>query len=308
MIEFSNYATKIQQAIIHSVPDLSLPVLIYYKTNRAVIDIPLRIRGKHEFGILETYDDALGSGVNFRSFFEWYRNREDLENENLRENGKLVPDKQLQAVRDTIKSMTGFSNVRIKRNPLFMEVTKKGKILHVNQLSDGEKCLFAMVGDLARRLAIANPTQTNPLHGEGIVLIDELELHLHPQWQKKIIPALLATFPNIQFFVSTHSPQILTEVKGEHIFILNQTETDGIRHYKPKQAIGLNSNEILSELMDTSPVNEEVKQKLTTIFEAIDDSQFAIAEKAISQFEAEYGSVPELVRARALLTMYSDEG
>lgn len=78
-------------------------------------------------------------------------------------------------------------------------------------MSDGEKCTIALFGDLARRMALANPNKDNPLDGEGIVLIDEIELHLHPLWQRRILNVLKKVFPNIQFIVSTHSPQVLGE-------------------------------------------------------------------------------------------------
>lgn len=81
--------------------------------------------------------------------------------------------------------------------------------LDVLQLSDGEKCTLALFGDIARRLAIANPSLDDPLQGDGVVLIDELELHMHTSWQRKVISMLKKTFPNIQFIITTHSPQIL---------------------------------------------------------------------------------------------------
>jgi predicted ATP-binding protein involved in virulence len=64
--------------------EVNLPVFVYYPVNRAVLDIPLRIREKHRFDLLSAYDESLTSGANFRTFFEWFREREDLENENLR--------------------------------------------------------------------------------------------------------------------------------------------------------------------------------------------------------------------------------
>lgn len=74
---------------------------------------------------------------------------------------------------------------------------------------------FGDDGDLARKLAIANPSRENPLEGEGVVLIDEVDLHLHPSWQGRMMP-LFRTFPNIQFIVTTHSPKVLSEIKDEH--------------------------------------------------------------------------------------------
>ncbi|WP_309143275.1 AAA family ATPase [Nostoc sp. CHAB 5836] len=127
-----------------------------------------------------------------------------------------------------------FSKLRVRRSPLRMTVIKQGEELIVNQLSDGEKCLLAMVGDLARRLAIANPSLPDPLQGSGVVLIDEIELHLHPKWQREIIPALTRTFPNCQFIVTTHSPQVISQVKPEGIYILEKTD-EGVVARRPER-------------------------------------------------------------------------
>jgi predicted ATP-binding protein involved in virulence len=96
--------------------------------------------------------------------------------------------------------MPEFSDFRVQRKPLRMKATKNGKDYTIQQLSDGQKCFIALVGDLARRLVIANPRSEKPLEGKGVVLIDELDLHLHPEWQQKMIVDLRTTFPNIQFF------------------------------------------------------------------------------------------------------------
>ena len=84
-----------------------------------------------------------------------------------------------------------------------------------------------MVGDLARRIAIANPALEDPLAGVGVVLIDEVDLHLHPGWQRHVVSALEETFPNCQFLVSTHSPQIVSHVAPERIWILERS-TSGV--------------------------------------------------------------------------------
>lgn len=86
----------------------------------------------------------------------------------------------------------------------------KYRQLRIEQMSDGYKIVTAMVADIASRMAEANPDMENPLMSNGIVLIDEIDLHLHPKWQRTIIGSLSKTFPNIQFIVSTHSPVILS--------------------------------------------------------------------------------------------------
>ncbi|MFA0173138.1 AAA family ATPase, partial [Vibrio splendidus] len=98
-------------------------------------------------------------------------------------------DRQLTAVRSAIyKFMPEFSNLRVRRKPrLHMSIDKNGQSLNVAQLSQGEKSLMALIGDIARRLAVMNPSLENPLMGDGIVLIDEVDMHLHPKWQRTLI-------------------------------------------------------------------------------------------------------------------------
>jgi predicted ATP-binding protein involved in virulence len=179
-----------------------------------------------------------------------------------------------------------------------MTVTKQGQELIVNQLSDGEKGLLAMVGDLARRLAIANPGLADPvLEGSGIVLIDEIELHLHPAWQRKVIPALKDTFRNCQFIVTTHSPQIISEVKPEGIYILERTD-DGIVAMHPESSYGRDSNRILEDLMDTPERPQEIKESLLELFRLIARGDLDSARQLHQKIADEIGAdEPELIGA-----------
>jgi len=215
----------------------SLPVIAFYGVNRVVSDIPIRLKSTHHLDIFSTYNEALHAGANFRSFFEWFKEREDIENENFRiyselllednnslnlfqtENDKkpiaiFEKDPQLEAVRKAIVSiLPEYKSIKIQRSPRAIIVEKGNYKFNMEQLSDGEKGFITLIGDIARRLAIANPESKNPLLGEGIILIDEIELHLHPSWQIEIIPQLRSTFPNCQFIVTTHSPLVLSSIK-----------------------------------------------------------------------------------------------
>jgi len=305
LTQLNHWAQEMRDQIGKTDEQCSIPLCVYYPVNRSVLTIPLRIREKHQFDLLEAYDSAFTSGADFKAFFEWFRNREDLENEGRADVEHFQPDRQLEAVRRSILAfLPDFTHISVKRNPLRMEVAKGLETLLVDQLSDGEKCLFAMIGDLGRRLAIANPTLSDPLKGEGIVLIDEVDLHLHPAWQRMVIPKLTQTFPNSQFVVSTHSPQVLGEVDARHIRILSVEPRQGLVCRTPDQARGLDSCGILEELMETSSRNEEVEEKLKTIFKLIDDDDLDAAKVRIARLRNEInGDIPELVRANSLITM-----
>lgn len=163
----------------------------------------------------------------------------------------------------------GYSNLRVSRIPRpHMLVEKFGVTLSLDQLSDGEKNLIALVGDIARRLSIANANSKNPLEGEGIILIDEIDLHLHPAWQRLMVPKLGSIFPNCQFIFSTHSPQVLSHTKPESIFLLKQQDNK-FTYTKALTAYGKDSNSILYDLMDTETGVDEVNKDLDELFKLI---------------------------------------
>lgn len=279
----------------------SLPLAIYYPVNRAVLDIPLRIRKRHPFDRLSAYDQALSGNLNsFRIFFEWFREREDLENEHRLEKPRFR-DHQLAAVRAaTERFLPGFTNLRIKRSPLRMIVRKNREELIVNQLSDGEKCMLAMVGDLARRMAIANPNMKDPLEGAGIVLIDEVDLHLHPAWQRRIVTSLEDTFPNCQFLLSTHSPTILSHLEPNKIWILERSRGD-VKARQPEEAFGQSVERIFEDIMDVSSRPIEVESQLSKLFLAIEKGKLTKAKKLLKNMKSRIGRDPALVRADVLI-------
>ena len=105
-------------------------------------------------------------------------------------------------------------------------IDHSGMTLDASQLSDGERGVLALVLDIARRLSQANPSLDDPLrNGEAIVLIDELDLHLHPKWQRTIVDHLTGVFPRCQFIATTHSPQLVASVEPEQIQVLTEYES-----------------------------------------------------------------------------------
>ncbi len=271
-----------------------MSLFAYYTTNRTVLDTPLEVPNEHRFSSVDAFDGALNRlKTDFRSFFQWFRLREDLENE-TRVNDSSFRDTQLEAVRQALLSMLpNYQNLRVQRNPLGLLVTKGETRLLINQLSDGEKCLIAMVGDIARRLAIANPQLEKPLEGYGVVLIDEIELHLHPKWQREVVGKLEKAFPNCQFIVTTHSPQVISEVCKEGVYLLKQDGTV----VQPSSSCGRDTNSILETVMGTSERPEEYKQLLSDIYRAIEDKDLqqaqALRERIINEITRDE---PELGR------------
>lgn len=300
--------------------DISLPLIAFYPVERVVLDIPLKIKERHSFFQLDGYDNSLNQGVDFRRFFEWFRDREDSENESVipadvleQLQRSLAPnvwqqlqqlqasarDRQLTAVRTAIANfMPGFENLKVRRKPrLHMSIDKEGQTLNVLQLSQGEKSLMALVGDIARRLAMMNPGLENPLHGDGVVLIDEVDMHLHPQWARTIIQRLTDTFPNCQFVLTTHSPLVISDCKDVLVYSLDNGElTEVASQY------GQDANSVLLEVMDTAIRNERVASRLNDLLDLIQDRHFDKANALLAELKADLpANNLELTKASLLL-------
>jgi predicted ATP-binding protein involved in virulence len=273
-----------------------LPLAVYYDVHRAVLDVPLRVKEKLKNTPREAYHDALGhGGTDFRGFFAWFRDREDAENERIRDEPSYV-DRDLQAVRAAVEGFTQFTDLRIRRKPSLRMTVKKNKTeLNVLQLSDGEKCLLALVGDLARRLSLLNTDKENPLDGEGVVLIDEIDLHLHPKWQRSVVMSLERTFPNCQFIITTHSPQVVGELQPEAVLLLR----DGKFMGHAERSLGLSSGEVLEELMEGKASNVEVASELDTIRSLLDLDDIAGAQEALSRLRQRVGDIPLVLELQA---------
>lgn len=297
---------------LQTIPE-SYPLLIHYPVTRAVLDIPLRAH-QRQFGEWSAWSIGENDGTSFRAFFTWFRNQEDLENQVKAERGADYRDPQLNAVRGAIEVLLpGYSNLRIQRwTPVRMLIKKNGNEISIQQLSDGEKCLLALVGDLARRLAMANPGSANPLDGTGIVLIDELDLHLHPQWQIEVIPRLLETFPNCQFFISTHSPLLVSHAKPEQIFLLEtRTPQDlfgddlgspRVQVHRPAiNTYGQDMNLVVSTFMGAAVREPETQKRLQEIFASLaDPDKWRTAMEKIETLRQTNSDLPDLVKAQAI--------
>jgi predicted ATP-binding protein involved in virulence len=274
-----------------------LPLAVYYDVNRAVLDIPMRVREQTRNTPREAYADALDhGGADFKRFFIWFRNREDYENEQRRDEPEFR-DRALQAVRSAIESFTGFSELRIRRTPLRTTVIKQKLELNVAQLSDGERNMLALVGDLARRLSILNPSLSNPNDGVGVVLIDEIDLHLHPKWQRTVMSDLERTFSNCQFVVTTHSPQVVGELTADSVMLLR----DGALLGHAERSLGLSSSEVLEEIMGVTARNFDVDNALTALRKLIDNDDVAKAQTELDEIRAKVGEIPDVLEAQSAI-------
>ncbi len=224
---------------------------------------------------------------------------------NLSIRNKLLKDKviniklpSLNSVRNVIERFTDFKNPRIRRQGTpTMIVEKDGEELDVNQLSQGEKSLLALVGDIARRLALLNPGLDNPLEGEGVVMIDEVDLHLHPKWQHDLIDKLVKTFPNVQFILTTHSPHVISDRPDILIYALDDGELTQVPNI-----YGEDVNTVLTKVFDVPIRDKKAQEDFDKVAELIYEKKFEEAESYILKLEKQMPENLELLRCRLHLT------
>src|ERR1700728_3030311 len=156
--------------------DDAAPLAVYYTTDRAGYRLPRTLPVEVPLGQASAYIGALsGRIVNFRDFMARYRNAIVLQNEQHEANLSYIGDRAVAVLAQAVTTfLGGFEHLRVQETPLRLLVDKGGASLDLSQLSDGERSFLAMISDLSRRLALANPSLDNPLHGAGVVLIDEL--------------------------------------------------------------------------------------------------------------------------------------
>lgn len=265
----------------------NMPVYVFYGTNRSVLNIPNKPEDSR-YDMLSALDRAIDSTVDFRKFFEWFRDCEAKETNMIRNriaHGLTVSsDKMLDKVRFAIESVIeNVSDLKVQYEPVRMTVKKEDKEIRVDMLSDGEKCTLALFGDLARRMCLANPKAEDPFSGQGIVLIDEIELHMHPTWQRKVMKKLTGLFPNVQFIVTTHSPQILGEADDNYLILAIDEDTREI--IEISRLDGCDSNYILEEYMHTSSKNEATQNLIDEINKCIVKKEFENAAEKLSELK-----------------------
>ena len=249
-----------------------MPIGALYGTDRTVSDVPESVVSPRQLPRriprLDALKGALSARTDFEDLFSWFYFKEDEELREQKERRDFDYQlKEVFAVRQAISSMLPeVSDPRTESNPPRFVVSwesEQGKIkkLSLDQLSGGYRIVLALAADLARRMVQGNPHLDDPLKSEAVVLIDEVELHLHPAWQQRILGDLRQTFPNAQFIVSTHSPQVLTTVEPQRIVEL-YWDGDRIADGEPAIATyGAEAGDVLSVVMGVKerPENEFTK-------------------------------------------------
>jgi len=274
-----------------------LPVIAYYDSRRTApaqeYNVALDL-GSAALMREQGYADCLTGSANVNLFRTWYGHAALAELSVQQKLGKqpVSPSEmklaeRARAVKEVVNAiLSGASETRRYWLDLYLWMKQVGVMdsvqkveLGLDQLSDGVQCMLSMAGDLAARCAVLNPHfgPDAPAKTPGIVLVDEIDLHLHPAWQQRVLGDLRRVFPEVQFIVTTHSPQVLTTVKREHIRLL---DADGAATTPADGTYGAESARVLEEIfgVHSRPQTAEPVAKLRQYLDLVEAGNAATPE------------------------------
>ena len=261
---------------------------------------------------LDSYDNAMLTGLNaanellkkMNSIASIYSKLEDVKNNNEVDTQR---GKQLQKIKETIISfIPNIIDIKIDRNLSYPFIVKKqdGSQFPLSELSQGEKSIISLVGDLVRRMLILNPHKENPLDTPAIVIIDELELHLHPQWQEEVISKLERTFKNTKFILTTHPPTLVSSIINENLYLIKGNQIISGKHLD-FGTYGAEYASIYTLLYNiNSRSDNEIKEKLERYLSLVNENLYASEEAIMLKKELEKnfkGNEPSLEEAKLII-------
>lgn len=176
--------------------------------------------------------------------------------------------------------------------------------IEFRHLSEGQRNMAALVGDIAWKAAQLNPHlgERALMETPGVVFIDELDMHLHPEWQRMIVRKLQEIFPEIQFICATHSPQIIGEVPAAEVRILAEGDD-----YSPSHSQGIDSSRVLEEIMGGHSRRIEDQKRISEIAIAMDCEDFTRVETLLADLTGALGeNDPDVTRVRTLMTFLQE--
>lgn len=282
---------------------VELPLVAYYGDGRLHLDRQVRAsrggrenprRVQNRLSRFEGNRNSLDSRIAWKDLMQWVARQEWVAFQEKREPVEYQVFKR--AILDCLDGGESFG-FDARTEQILVGIQRQG-VLPLEHLSAGQRSMVVMIGDLVRRLALLNPHLGLEMAKEspGIVLIDELDLHLHPIWQRKIAGNLKRTFGRLQFICTSHSPQIIGELQPEEVRLLQ-----GQQVCQPAQSFGMDANWVLEVLMGGSKCNPVVKGRLEQVFHWITNKKLAEAEAGAIKLRGEIGNSNDLQRAISLI-------
>lgn len=269
---------------------LKLPIISYYGTGR----LWAQHRGKRSDAFAKNtrtngYIDSLDGAANDKLMMKWFQKMA------VKQNNKNISE--YIAVCDALKqafiNITKGQDVDIQFNldTLELDITYKinnvKKVLPLSQFSDGYKCTLSLIADIAYRMAILNPQLLDNVlkETEGIVFIDEIDLHLHPAWQQRILEDLMSIFPKVQFIVTTHAPAVVNSVSKDHLLLLK----DDKAVMSSDESYGKDVNTIFREIMEVAERPIAIKELFDKFYDCLDNTSYDEAQRILDEIEFKTG-------------------
>lgn len=313
--ELTNISKEAQKRIMTGDKLLILPLISYYGTGRLYAQKKEKknIKSLTEFKRQVGYVDCMAAESNEKLMLNWFQIQTLKSLQEQQRTGKVEKPLLLKTVEKAIckcfERISGSKNASIifdldtHRLVLDFEGTDGSlQKFAMDEMSDGYKNTLSMIGDIAYRMAVLNPMLGDKVLEEtsGVVVIDEIDLHLHPQWQQTIISDLNIIFPKIQFIVSSHAPAVINSVAKEQIRILDNGEI-----YMPAaQTYGRDANSILREVMKVSERPMDIKQRMNLFYSYMDENNYQEADKILTEIESIVGTTdPDIAAARTSLDL-----
>lgn len=313
--ELTNISKDTQKRIMTGDKSLILPLISYYGTGRLYAQKKEKknIKSLTEFKRQVGYVDCMAAESNEKLMLNWFQIQTLKSLQEQQRTGKVEKPLLLKTVESAIckcfERISGSKNAdivfdldthRLVLN--FESVDGSLQKFAMDEMSDGYKNTLSMIGDIAYRMAVLNPMLGDKVLEEtpGVVVIDEIDLHLHPQWQQTIISDLNTIFPKIQFIVSSHAPAVINSVAKERIRILDNGEI-----YVPAaQTYGRDANSILREVMKVSERPTDIKQRMNIFYSYMNENNYKEADKVLTEIEAIVGTTdPDIAAARTSLDL-----
>lgn len=289
---------------------VTLPLIAYYGAGRLWVPAKDMEGGSVDKDApppsrLDGYKTSIDPRISFPTLFRWLANEKyvALERGSERQVFRIVKE-AMRSCLDGCESL----DYEVAEKTLIVKM-ERGERLPYLLLSDGQRSTLALVADIAIKAAQLNPHLESEILRDtrGVVLIDELDLHLHPRWQRHVVADLKRTFPSIQFFGTSHSPQVVGETPHDEIILLRNDAT----WTRPNASVGLHTNQVLREIMGAEVVNAAAASEFQTIAEMIDDADFEGAQNRITEYRRQMGNLPELEASEVYMTRIealADEG
>ncbi|MBR4021469.1 MAG: AAA family ATPase [Ruminococcus sp.] len=310
--QITSLGVNYQKALRNGDTQICLPIIAYYGTSRLwdyhrnkqtdVFEKSNRLNG---------YIDCVDGTANVKLMMNWFMKMTIQKYQDQEIGLGQIPELEAvySAMKECYSRITGYSDVKIQYSMAtkeleiaYIDENNNAMRMPISKLSDGYKSMISLVADIAYRMAVLNPQFLGDVckNTDGVVLIDEIDLHLHPAWQQRVLEDLRAIFPKVQFVVSTHAPAIINTVERESIRILKNRNV-----IIPEiETYGKDTNSVLKAIMDAVERPITVLKKFSEFYDALANNKYALAEEILNTLKEKIGETdPEIAACEIKLDL-----